>query len=441
MATSLRRLRLLSLPLGTAALGLRARLATLAGGDPDAVRAELRRRNAERTRATLGELKGGALKAGQLLSTVDALLPQDPEATWSEALGELREVGVPVPFEELAPVLFDELGGSWRRDLPALDASPVAAASLGQVHRGRWRDGREVAVKIQYPGVAEAVASDVGTVAAMSRLAARLAPSLALPPLVDELRTRLAEELDYTREAAVQTRFVEGFAADAGVVVPEVVAATPRVLVSTWLDGTPLAALADAPPERRDAAARAYQRFLVAGPEHAGWLHTDPHPGNFRILDDGALGVMDFGSALAMPDGMPDSFGRLLAALIADSPAEVGAALEGAGFVEPGAAVEVDKLLDYMRPFTEPAAASEFTFTRSWLRGQFGRVNDPRNPDFGVALQLRMPAEHLFTHRVWLGMVGVLCHLEATVPVRSVLERWLPGFAPPAEATAAPRSA
>ncbi len=433
MATALRRLRLLSLPLGTAAFGAWARLAALAGADADEVRAELRQRNAERTRATLGELKGGALKAGQLLSTVDALLPQDPEASWSAALGELQEVGVPIAFRELAPVLFAELGTSWRRDLVALDPTPVAAASLGQVHRGRWRDGREVAVKIQYPGVAEAVASDVGTVAAMSRLAARIAPSLALPPLVDELRTRLAEELDYTREAAVQTRFVEGFADDPGVVVPEVVAASRRVLVSTWLGGTPIASLASAPPAQRDAAARAYQRFLVAGPAYAGWLHTDPHPGNFRVLDDGALGVMDFGSALAMPDGMPPSFGRLLAALIADSPDEVGAALEDAGFVEPGSAVEVDKLLDYMRPFTEPAAATEFTFTRSWLRGQFGRVNDPRNPDFGVALQLRMPAEHLFTHRVWLGMVGVLCHLEATVPVAEVLERWLPGFHRPVE--------
>ncbi len=98
------------------------------------------------------------------------------------------------------------------------------------------------------------------------------------------------------------------------------------------------------------------------------------------------------------------------------------------GFLDPGRTLEVGKLIDYMAPFSEPARHERFTFSRDWLRGEFGRVNDPRNPDFGVALQLRMPSEHLFTHRVWLGMVGVLCQLEATVPVRAVLDRWLPGF-------------
>jgi hypothetical protein len=129
-----------------------------------------------------------------------------------------------------------------------------------------------------------------------------------------------------------------------------------------------------------------------------------------------------------MPDGMPPTFGRLIGALLGDDPDEVLRRLREERFVRPGVEVEVDKLVDYMAPFTEPARHEVFRFGRDWLQREFGRVNDPRNPDFGVALKLDLPAEHLFTHRVWLGMVGVLCQLEAELPVRPVLQRWLPGF-------------
>jgi predicted unusual protein kinase regulating ubiquinone biosynthesis (AarF/ABC1/UbiB family) len=390
---------------------------------------DLRRRNADRTRRVLGRLKGGALKAGQLLSTVEALFPQDPEATWREALVGLQESNPPLPFADVEPVLVAELGPRWRDLLVELDERAVAAASLGQVHRGRWHDGRDVAVKLQYPGVREALAADVRALSAVSRAAALVARGLSLPPLVAEMRDRLTEELDYEHEARSQERFRAGFANDPDVVVPAVVRATPRVLVMDWLGGTPLAAVATSSGQsERDRAGRLYQRFLVSGPERAGRLHTDPHPGNFRVLADGRLGVLDFGSTLALPGGMPATFGRLIRALLDADPDEVLRRLREEGFVRPGAQVDVDKLVDYMAPFTVPARHERFRFTRAWLRGEFARVNDPRNPEFAVALRLNLPAEHLFTHRVWLGLVGVLCQLEAEVEVRPVLARWLPGF-------------
>jgi predicted unusual protein kinase regulating ubiquinone biosynthesis (AarF/ABC1/UbiB family) len=421
--------RLAALPAGTAVLALEGMARRAVGQDPGEVAARLRTRNADRTARVLGELKGGALKAGQLLSTVEALFPQDPEATWREALVSLQSSNVALPFGEVEPVLREELGPGWRDELLDFQEQAVAAASIGQVHRAVLADGTEVAVKVQYPGVREALVADVRTLSWVSRAAALVARGLALPPLVRELRDRLVEELDYEHEGRTQERFRTAFAGDAEVVVPRVVRATSRVLVMTWLDGRSLAEVARTDPEpERARVAALYQRFLVSGPERAGLLHTDPHPGNFLVLPDGRLGVLDFGSSLELPGGMPATFGRLLRALLSEEPEQVLARLREERFVRPGVHVEVDKLMDYMGPFSVPARTDSFRFTREWLRTEFGRVNDPRNPDFAVALALDLPAEHLFTHRVWLGMVGVLCQLEAEVPVRPVLERWLPGF-------------
>ena len=421
--------RLLSLPAGAAALALEGVVRRAAGQDAEQVRAQLRERNAARTTRVLGNLKGGALKAGQLLSTVEAVLPQDPESTWREALTTLQDANAALPFADVEPVLRADLGEGWREQFRSFQEQATAAASIGQVHRAVWSDGRAVAVKVQYPGVREALVSDVRTLSLMSRAAALIARGLALPPLMAELRDRLSEELDYLHEARTQTRFAAAYDGDPDVRVPAVLRAAPRVLVMEWLDGRPLSAIArTAPQDERDRVAALYQRFLVTGPARAGLLHTDPHPGNFLALPDGRLGVLDFGSSLEMPGGMPATFGRLISALLGDDPDEVLRRLREERFVRPGVEVDVHKLVDYMAPFTLPARHESFRFSREWLRGEFGRVNDPRNPDFGVALKLDLPAEHLFTHRVWLGMVGVLCQLEAEVPVGPVLRTWLPGF-------------
>jgi predicted unusual protein kinase regulating ubiquinone biosynthesis (AarF/ABC1/UbiB family) len=426
---AVRTVQLLSLPTAAGALAVEGAVRRLAGQDRETVAQGLRRRNAARTRRVLGSLKGGALKAGQLLSTVEALFPQDPESTWRDALVGLQESNAPLPFGDIEPVLAGELGAQWRALLPSLDPDAAAAASLGQVHRARWLDGSEVAVKVQYPGVREALTADVRTLSAMSRVTALVARGLSLPPLVAEMRDRLTEELDYEHEARTQTRFAEAYDGDPDIRVPRVVHATSRVLVMEWLEGTPLAAVArDGDQAARDRAAHLYQRFLVSGPERTGLLHTDPHPGNFRMLPDNRLGVLDFGSSLEMPNGMPATFGRLIAALLSDDPDEVLRRLREERFLAPDVVVDVGKLVDYMGPFTVPARHESFRFTRDWLRTEFARVNDPRNPEFGVALKLDLPAEHLFTHRVWLGMVGVLCQLEAEVPVAPVLRRYLPGF-------------
>ncbi|MGI9018146.1 MAG: ABC1 kinase family protein [Euzebya sp.] len=420
--------RLASLPAASLYYAGVGGLRRLRGEDPAAVQADLRGRSAARTKRILGRAKGGALKAGQLLSTVDALFPADPERVWQRALATLPADNPPEPFEDLEPVLIQELGPQWRDCFDSFDTTAVAAASIGQVHRALWHDGRDVAVKIQYPGVAETLRLDIGVVSVATRLSAMVAPGMALPPLVAEMRDRLAEELDYLREARVQRAFAAAYREDSSVVVPDVVHATRRVLVTEWLPGTPFTSLVDAPQPVRDQAGLAYMRFLISGPERAGWLHTDPHPGNFRVTVDGRLGVLDFGSALPLPQGMPGTFGRLITLLRLQDPRAIRDGLMAEGFVRAGSTVDAVRLRDYLSPFTEPSQHQIFAFTPEWLKGQFGRLGDPRNPDFAVALQLTMPPEHLFTHRVWLGIVGVLCQLRCTIPVRDEVRRWLPGL-------------
>jgi predicted unusual protein kinase regulating ubiquinone biosynthesis (AarF/ABC1/UbiB family) len=428
--SAVRSARLLALPAGAVALGLEGVVRRAAGQDPDAVRRRQRERNVARTRRVLGDLKGGALKAGQLLSTVEALFPVDPQESWRQALTGLQEDNPPMPWPHAAAVLADGLGARWRGLFAAFDERPVAAASIGQVHRATWAaDGRPVAVKVQYPGVREALVADVRALSLVSRATALVARGIALPPLVAELRTRLLEELDYACEAGRQARFAAAYAGDPDVVVPGVVRAAPRVLVQEWLDGVPLARVATSGTQAdRDRLGLLYQRFLLSGPARCGLLHTDPHPGNFRLTADGRLGVLDFGSCLELPDGLPRTFGRLVTALLAGDDADVEAALREEGLVRPGARIEVAKLRAYLAPFSDPARHEVFTYSREWLRDRFSGVDDPRNPEFAVALQLTIPPEQLFTHRVWLGIVGVLCQLGATVPVRPELRVLLPGF-------------
>jgi predicted unusual protein kinase regulating ubiquinone biosynthesis (AarF/ABC1/UbiB family) len=417
------------LPVRALGRSARVQVGVLTGGDRTRLSNAARAATADDTRRTLGHLKGGALKAGQLLSTVETLFPQDPDGSWRSALTALQQDNAGLPFGDVEPVLREDLGPAWRSRFGDFDEASEAAASIGQVHRALLPDGRAVAVKIQYPGIADVMAADVRALSLALRATSVVARGMAMPPLVAELRTRLGEELDYEQEAAAQNRFAQAYSGDPEVLVPRVLWATKRVMVSEWLDGVPFAELAVSGDRAdRDLAGQLYQRFFLVSPTKVGLLHTDPHPGNFRLVG-ARLGVLDFGSVLHTPDGLPETFGRLIAGMLVGDEAAVEARLRADGFIRPGRQLEVDKLAAYLAPFTEPARHETFSYSREWLRSTFGTINDPRNPDFAVALQMNMPAEQLFTHRVWLGLVGVLSGLNATVAVRSELLRYLPGFA------------
>jgi predicted unusual protein kinase regulating ubiquinone biosynthesis (AarF/ABC1/UbiB family) len=435
---SLRRgARLASLPLGfagRATLGLGRRL----GGAPaEQVSEQLQQRAAEQLFKVLGELKGGAMKFGQALSLFEAVLPDEIAGPYREQLTRLQEAAPPMPTSRVHAVLARELGADWRQQFQSFSNRPAAAASIGQVHRGVWADGRPVAVKVQYPGADEALRSDLRQIGRLSKVIAPLAGGMDVGSLVDELTERISEELDYTLEAAAQAQAAAGFAGDDEFCVPEVLAATSKVMVSEWVEGRSLATAGELSEAERNEIGLRYVRFLFAGPSRVGLLHADPHPGNFKVMPDGRLGVIDFGLVARLPDGLPAAMGRILRIAERGDAHETAQQLHDEGFV--ASDIDARDLLDYLSPFVEPAAVEEFQFTRDWMREQFLRVRDPRANN-GVAMKLNLPANYLLIHRVWLGGLAVLAQLNARAAFHGVLLEFLPGYADPRDAEDAART-
>ena len=420
--------RLAALPVGyagRAALGLGKRV----GGQPaETVAAEMQSRTAAQLFATLGQLKGGAMKFGQALSIFEAAFPEDVAGPYREVLTKLQENAPAMDAATAHDVLRAELGRTWRSMFASFEDDAAAAASIGQVHRAVWSDGRPVAVKIQYPGAGKALLSDLNQVTRVARVATSWIPGIDIKPILEELKGRMVEELDYRLEAKAQEAFATAYEHDPHVRVPHVLAFGQRVLVSEWLDGMPLSSIiVDGTRRERDEAGQLYMEFLLSGPDRVGLLHADPHPGNFRLLADGRLGVVDFGAVKRLPHGLPSDMGRLLTLAIDGDAASTLAGLREIGFVREGIDVDAERLLEYIEPFIAPLRVDSFHFTRAWMRGIFADLKDPRKPNYTVGLRLNLPSEYFLIHRVWLGGIGVLCQLDSTVPGRATVNALIPG--------------
>jgi predicted unusual protein kinase regulating ubiquinone biosynthesis (AarF/ABC1/UbiB family) len=359
----------------------------------------------------------------------EAALPEDVAEPYREALTKLQESAPPMPAATVHRVLDEQFGRRWHERFIDFDDTPAAAASIGQVHRAVWSDGREVAVKLQYPGAGAALLSDITQLSRMARLFARIQPGLEIKPLLAELKERVLEELDYTLEADAQRAFAGAYAGDSEIAIPRVVASAPKAMVSEWIDGTPLSRIISAgTTAQRDRAGTLLALLHYSAPARAGMLHADPHPGNFRLLPDGRLGVVDFGAVARLPGGFPEPLGRLTRYAVDEDGDAVLALLREQGFIRPDIELRTEQVMEYLGPILQPLRTPTFTFSREWMRREAARIGDPRREEAKIGRLFNLPPSYLLIHRVSIGSIGVLSQLGATAPFRELALRWQPGF-------------
>lgn len=428
--SSRRAARLAGLPLGIAgraagSLGRRA----FGRGEGDLTE-ELADQAAEQVFAVLGELKGGAMKVGQALSVFEAGMPDKYAEPFREALTKLQSEAPPMPAAEVERVLDAQLGLRWRERFSEFDGEAAAAASIGQVHRAVWSDGREVAVKVQYPGADEALRSDLRQLRRLAPLLRPLNPGTDIRGIIDELYDSTVSELDYRTEADTQRIFSAAFRDDRQFHVPSVLASAPKVLVTEWADGRALSRIsADGSPEERNLAGELLTEFQFSSPVRARLMHGDPHPGNFLLADDGRLVVLDFGASIPLPEGIPTVLTSMMRHALADDADELVRVMTRAGYVGRGGLDPADAMA-FLNPFIEPMREPVFHFDRAWMQGIMAVYGDVSGREFRTSRSFALPREFVLIHRVLSASVGMLCQLQASAPYREIVRRWMPEIFP-----------
>ena len=381
--------------------------------------------NVGRLADRLSHLRGAAMKLGQMIS-MDAgdLLPPELAAI----LAQLRSQAHRMPPEQLRRVLDSEWGPDWRRRFARFNATPIAAASIGQVHRAMLPDGRELAIKVQYPGVRESIDSDVDNVATLLRVSGVLPRELDLAPLLTEAKRQLHEEADYEREAAQMTRFADWLDGHADYVIPRPLPelTTARVLAMDFIDGIPIEALADAPQEQRDAAMRDLMALVPREMFEFGAMQTDPNFANYRFQPDaGRLVLLDFGAARDVDPATAQGYRSLLSAGLSGDRDAVREAARAAGFLGEAAVARhrplVDRMIDIV--VTEMSRPGPFDF------GDRGFVEVLREQGMEMAADRSTwhipPVETLFVQRKVSGTALLAARLEARVDVRELVRPYL----------------
>ena len=426
-----RNAKLASLPVGMAgraALGIGKRLT---GKSKDDVNAELMEKAANQLFNVLGELKGGAMKVGQALSVLEAAIPEEFGEPYREALTKLQKDAPPLSAEKVHRVLDGQLGTKWRARFTSFDDEPVASASIGQVHKGVWSDGREVAVKIQYPGADEALRADLKTMRRMTTVLRQLAPGADVQAVVDELIERTEMELDYRLEADNQRAFAKAYEGHPHFFVPHVVGSAPKVMVSEWTEGKSMAEIIrKGTPDERDLCGTRLFELTFDAPARVGMMHGDAHPGNFMMMADGRMTVIDFGAVAPLPDGLPVEMGMMIRYAMEKNYDLLLPAMERIGFIRAGEQLSVEAVDEMLAQYVEPVEVPVFHYTRKWLQ-RHAQSNMERAPQqIKMARQMDLPASLAIPLRVIGSTVAISCQLDCHVPVQAMALELIPGFAP-----------
>lgn len=388
-------------------------------------RAELDQRfalqTAEDVARELGQMKGALMKVGQLLGFILESLPPDAQA----ALATLQADAPPMAPGLAARTVEAELGAPPERLFLDWDPEPIAAASVGQVHRAVLRDGRIVAVKVQYPGVGDAIGADLDNAQFLYGLFSAFAlKGLDTHALVAELRARMLDELDYRKEAANLVLFAEHYAGhpwvETPVVVPEY--STERVLTTEWIDGMGFAeflATADTAAKRR--AGEIIWRFAQGSVHRLGTFNGDPHPGNYRFRADGSLTFLDFGMVKRWEPGEWERLSPCLDLILAGDADGLVAAMESVDFLPPGHGLDPQVVYDYVSSPYRPYLTERFTFTRDFVRDTIQTIIDVNGPHAAAIRQLNLPASFVILDRLVWGVSAILGKLEVEAPWRAML--------------------
>jgi len=394
-----------------------ANIARSADGAADA----LERRHfeaAERMVDTLGRMKGAAMKIAQLASFIDTeFLPPEYRELYQKQLAQLRTQAPRMPWKRVKAVLDEEWAESVEELFESFEEEAAAAASIGQVHRAVLPDGRRVAVKIQYPGVAQAIAADMQNAGMILRMAKALAPGLDAGAAAAELKERVMEELDYELEAQKQRSFARGYRGHPFIHVPEVVTrlSTGRVLVTEWVDGVGFEEVRRLPQAARDRFGEIVFRFCFGSIYHLQHFNADAHPGNYILMPDGRVAFLDFGMTKHLDRDQIELEISALEAVFDDDSEELRVALHDLGFLNNPRKVDAELLMEHVKAvggwYMED---HEVTVDSRRVMDAITAVSDPRSEFFRVMRRENLPANELMGRRMESGVLAVLGQLAAT---------------------------
>src|SRR3954451_19708663 len=390
---------------------------------------------AEQIVEALGQMKGAAIKIGQVASFIDvAGMPPEVSDRFQQKLAELRDSAPKVSFKEMRKVIEQDLGEKLGDAFADFEDEPLAAASIGQVYRAELHDGRRVAVKVQYPGVASAVRADLQNLGLLLRAAKRMAPGLDARSVGGEIRERITEELDYEHEAQAQRAIARAWRGHPFVVVPDVVTdmSRERVLVTEWVDGVGFEEVKKRPQAERDRFGEIVFRFFFGSFYRNGHFSGDPHPGNYLLMDDGRVAFLDFGLTKKVPmSHVEKEMGVIRAGLEGDSDG-LYERLAELGFYPHGhARIEALRLLEHVQLLQSwYADDAEFQLTREYVSNLLMQAGDPRSDYWDQMREGTVPADSLFARRMEGLTLGVLAQLGATANWHRIMREWLYGEPP-----------
>jgi predicted unusual protein kinase regulating ubiquinone biosynthesis (AarF/ABC1/UbiB family) len=393
------------------------------------LQADLQRREAEDVVAALGEMKGALMKLGQMASYLDEGMPEPMR----QALAGLRSDAPPMPSDLALTEIERSLGRPLHELFREIDSEPIAAASIGQVHRATAIDGRTVAVKVQYPGIAAAIAADLDNTERLAMVLGLVYPGLHPDDLVEELRVRISEELDYRNEAVNQIVFADYYRGHPHVWVPEVHLdlSSGEVLTTEFVEGRPFDEIYGEPAEVRARVAEVLYRFVFRSLNRQHVFNGDPHPGNYLLAEDGRVAFLDFGLVKYFEPDEVDQFARLIRAMVDRDPAAFRRTAEAVEVLRPGAPFTDQEIYDWFASYYELILDDEpFTVTSDYGAGLLRQTFDAKT--HAILKHTNVPPTFALIQRINLGLFSILGKLGATANWRSISEElWQWTDAPP----------